>query len=165
MSTDIIKRFLLMLLLALMQALVLNRVHLFSCATLFVYLLFPMSFSTSMPRWAALVWCFTLGLLVDIFSNTPGLAAASLTLIGAIQPYVLNAFVSREEAEDFKPSLKTMRWVRFSVYTLMLTFVYCLVFFTLEAFSFFDIMMWAESIIGSVLFTFVFMMLWAKINK
>lgn len=165
MSMDIIKRFLLMLLLALVQALVFNRIHLFSCATLFLYLLFPLTFSTSMPRWAALLWCFTLGLSVDVFGNTPGLAAASLTLIGAIQPYLLNAFISREESEDFRPSLKTLRWTRYSAYTLIITVIYCLVFFTIEAFSFFDVVMWIESVAGSILFTYVVLMLWSKIEK
>lgn len=165
MSIDIVKRFFFMLLLAFIQALVLNRIHLFSCATLFLYLLMPLAFPTSTPRWSILLWCFALGLTVDIFSNTPGLAAASLTLIGAVQPYILRAFVSHEEASDFIPTLKNLRWMRFSAYTLIIVSIYSLVFFTIEAFSFFDILMWVASVVGSTVFTFVVLMIWAKIDK
>ena len=38
-----------------------------------------------------------LGLGVDIFSNTPGVGAASLTLTALLQPYLLSLFVSQGE--------------------------------------------------------------------
>ena len=55
-------------------------------------------FNRNFPKWGILLWCFALGLCVDIFSNTPGVAAAAMTLTAAIQPYVLNLFTQRDTA-------------------------------------------------------------------
>ena len=71
------------------QVLVLGRIHLFHCATPLFYVYFVTMFARNYPKWALLLWGFFLGLLVDVFYNTPGLAAGSLVLIAAIQPYWL----------------------------------------------------------------------------
>lgn len=154
-----------MIVLVLLQALILNHIHLFDCATPMLYLMLPLHFSNAQPRWSALTWCFCTGLLVDIFSNTPGVAAGSLTFIGLMQPYLLALFVPKEEDEEFHPTLKTLGWIKFFAYALVIVLVYCLLFFTLESFSFFDIIMWAKSIGSSALLTLVILLALEHINK
>jgi rod shape-determining protein MreD len=83
-SVEIFKRLGWFVLLCVVQVLVLNNIHLFGVATPLLYVWFPLTFHRNTPQWAALLWSFALGLAIDVFSNTPGLAAGSLTLIGMI---------------------------------------------------------------------------------
>ena len=75
--------------LLLAQVLILNNIHLFQVATPLLYVFFVITFRRGMPKWIILVYSFLLGLMLDIFTNTPGLAAGTLTLIAIIQPYLL----------------------------------------------------------------------------
>lgn len=163
MAKDITKRLLFIVLLVLIQALILNHIHLFNCATPMLYLLIPLQFSSDQTRWSALLWCFSIGLLIDIFSNTPGIAAASMTLIGLLQPYLLPLFISNDKDEVIRPSIKTLGWGMFLTYALVIILVYCLLFFTLEAFSFFDATQWALSVGASTLFTLILVTIIVKL--
>ena len=89
MNIDFLKRLLLFIVLLLVQVLVLNHIHLFDYATPLLYIYFVISFNRNYPKWTILVWSFLLGLSIDIFANTPGVAASSMTLLGLLQPYVL----------------------------------------------------------------------------
>lgn len=89
MNNDFVKRLLLFLGLLLVQVLVLNHVHLFGYGTPLPYIYFAISFRRGYPKWGVLVWSFLLGLCIDMFSNTPGVAAASMTLAGL---FILETF-------------------------------------------------------------------------
>ena len=91
-----------------------------------------------------------MGLLVDVFSNTPGVAAGSMAFIGFIQPYLLELFAPRDSADDLVPSRKTFGGRSFFYYSLTIVFIYCLIFFTLETFNFFNWLQWIFSILGSM---------------
>ena len=156
MTTDFLKRIVLFLVFVLAQALVLGGIHLFNCATPLLYVYFVMMFPRNYPKWALLLWSFTMGLLIDVLFNTPGLAAASLTLIAAIQPYLLEAFTTQDSAENLEPTLKTLGWEKYTVYAVMTVLIFCIVIYSLEMFSFFNLLHWAMCIIGSTLITLVF---------
>ena len=100
MSIDFLKRLLLFFGLLLAQVLVLNHVHLFGVAIPLLYVYFVLSFPRDYSRNGALVWSFLLGLSIDIFSNTPGVAAFSMTLVAVIQPYVLRLFIQRDNDDN-----------------------------------------------------------------
>ena len=137
------------------QAFVLNRIHLFGGATPLIYIYMIMKLERNYPNWGTLLWSFALGLTVAVLSNTPGVAAASLTLIGAIQPYFMELFVQRDAADNLSPSFKSLGYGKFCFFASTLTLLYCTVFFTLETFSFFDLMQWIAQIIGSTLISLV----------
>ena len=107
MTADMLKRVLWFFLFVLAQVFVFGRIHLFHYATPLFYVYFVALFPRNYPKWSILVWSFLLGLVIDTFSNTPGLSSFSLTLIAAIQPYAFEIFVSREAAEnlDHPPKL------------------------------------------------------------
>ena len=153
MTTDLLKRVLWFFLFILAQVLVLGRIHLFHYATPLFYVYFVVLFPRNHPKWAVLLWSFMLGLLIDSFTNTPGLASFSLTLIAAIQPYAFEIFVPRDSDENLVPSIKTLGVAKFSFYVSMLVFLYCLVFYTLEIFSFINWLQWVLCVIGSTLIT------------
>ncbi len=156
MTTDFLKRIGLFLVFVLAQALVLGGIHLFNCATPLLYVYFVLMFPRNYPKWALLLWSFTMGLLIDVLFNTPGLAAASLTLIAAIQPYLLEAFCTQDSAENLEPTLYALGWEKYTVYAVMTVLIFCTVIYSLEMFSFFNLLHWAMCIIGSTLITLVF---------
>jgi rod shape-determining protein MreD len=144
--------------LLLAQVLVLNHVWLMNVATPLLYVYFAITFPRNTEKGEVLVWCFILGLLVDIFSNTPGLAAGSLTLIGMIQTYLVELFVPRDSAENLEVSAATLGWGKFSMLSGTLTLIYCLLFFILEAFNFFDWQLWILRAVCSTVLTLLLML-------
>ena len=154
MATDIFKKTILLILFSLVQVLVCNQIHLFGFATPLVYVYFVILFQRNYPKWAILLWSFSLGLLIDVFSNIPGVAAGAMTLLAFLQPFILRPFIPRDSVEDLSPSFATLGIMKFSGYTLICVIIYCLAFFSLEAFSFFNWLQWLYNIGGSAVLTF-----------
>jgi len=142
MAIDSLKRIALFVVFCLAQALVLNHIHLFGWATPLLYVYFAITFPRNYPRWGILLWCFFLGLSIDMFSNTPGIACGSLTAIGFLQPFLLEPFIPRDAAENIETSAKALGKGKFSLLAFLLVFIYCLLFFTLESFTFFNWQNW-----------------------
>ena len=158
MSIDLMKRLGIFVVLVLVQGLVFNHIHLFNCATPLLYIIMVLHFRRNHPRWAVLLWCFMMGLCIDVFANTPGVAAASMTLVGLLQPYLFELFVPRDSADDLKPSVRTIGMGSYFLYVLIIVLVYNLLFFTLETFNFFNWMQWLMCIGGSTVITMVMVM-------
>ena len=144
--------------LLLIQVLILNNIHLFQVATPLLYVLFVITFRRGMPKWMILTYSFLLGLLLDIFTNTPGLAAGTMTLIAVIQPYLLETLTPRDSAENMRVSVSTMGFSKFVTFIAILVGIYCVVFFALEAFNFFDWQMWLLRAVSSALLTLLFVL-------
>jgi rod shape-determining protein MreD len=167
MSIEFLKRALLFVVFVLAQALVLGRVHLFHCATPLLYVYFVTMFPRNYPKWGILLWSFLLGLMLDTFSNTPGLAAASLTVIAAIQPYYFELFVPRDSVDDLKPALSTLGPLKYSYYIIIMVLLYCLIFYSLELFTYFNWVQWAFCVGGSAAITLMLIFTFeiAKLNR
>ena len=165
MALDTLRRALHFVALCLAQALVFNHVHLFGYATVLLYVYFVVIFPRSYPRWAILLWSFAMGLVIDLFANTPGVAAASLTLIGLLQPYVMELFIPREAPANLRASAADMGRTKFYVMTAMLTLLFCMVFYSLEMFTFANWLSWAFSVVGSWLLTLVLMTALESVRK
>lgn len=158
MTIDILKGIAAFIILLLAQALVLNHIHMFNCATPLLYVYMVTLFRRDFPKWAILVCCFTMGLCVDIFSNTPGVAAGSMTLTGLLQPYLLILFLPRESPDNLMPSISSLGFGKFTSYALILVFVYCLAFFSLEAFNFDNWQHWLMCVTGSFAITSILLL-------
>ena len=158
MSVEFFKRLGWFVVLCLVQVLILNHIHLFDVAIPLLYVYFTITFQRGTPKWMILLWSFALGLAIDVFSNTPGLASGSLTLIAVIQPYLLELFVPRDSSENLEVSVSALGLSKFVIFTAVLLVVYSLVFFALEAFSFYNWQYWLACAGASSLLTFVLMM-------
>lgn len=145
----------LIILFALLQALLLGRIHIFGVVSPLLYVYFALLFPRGYSRWLQMVLCFAMGLAVDMFENTPGLAAASMTLIAFLQPGVFELFLKKEDSDELRPGINTMGFTKFLTYVLMLVTLYCVVFFSLEAFMNIDWTEWLISIGGSTLLTVI----------
>jgi len=104
-------------LLVLLQALILNNMHFMGYATPFLYIYLLLKFDANMSRYALLLWGFSMGLAVDILSNTPGINAAATTLLALLRPTLLQLFAPRDSANDFTPGAKSMGMIPFMYYT------------------------------------------------
>ncbi len=158
MNTDTIKYIVGTIILLIAQVLVLNNIHLFGCATplLLVYIIIIMPANT--PRWISLVTGFILGIISDIFSNTPGVATTTLTAIAFLQPFLLQLFVSNDAPESLSPSISTLGYIKFMFFSFIQILLYCLIFFALEGFSFFHFGQWALFAGGSTVLSFLLML-------
>lgn len=165
MTIDTLKRLGWFMGFVLLQAIILGHVHLFGVATPLLYIYFFLQLPRNYPKWASLLWAFAMGLLLDTFSNTPGLTATSLTLLAALQPYYMEIYIPRDSAEDFKPSLGSLRATKYFFYAVPLVLLYCLVFYSLELFNFYNWLHWLSCVIGSTLITLVLIYTFEIVKK
>ena len=153
MKLELVWHILLFVLLLLVQALICNQICLFDCVTPMVYVYLAITFRVNYPRWGVLAWCFVMGLCVDMCSNTPGVGAASMTLVGLVQPYLLELLMPRDSQENFLPTMKTLGTSKYIWYAVILVFIHCLTFYTLEAFNLFHWLQWLGCVFGSTALT------------
>ena len=155
MTKDLINGIATFIILCLVQSLVLNHIHIFGFATPLLYIYMVVQFRRNYPKWGILLWCFLLGMVIDTFSNTPGVTSASLLVTGAIQPYFFNMFLQQDSAEDLRPSTASMGFAKYLFFILVLVLLHCILFFTLETFNFFNWTQWLKCIGGSTVLTIV----------
>ena len=128
-----------MLLLVAFQVLVLNHLQLYGYGTplIFVCLLLYMPMGTL--KTGVLLWGFCTGMLIDIFSNTPGVASGAMTFTALIQPSLLKLMAPRDAAEDITPTMQTMGKWNYVRYTMIIFLMHHVVYFGLECFSVYQI--------------------------
>lgn len=165
MNIDFLKRLLWFTVLIVVQVFVLNHIHLFAVATPLLYIYFILQLHRNYPQWASMLWGFFMGVVIDTFSNTPGAAAGALTLIAAVQPFVLQPFIPRDSSDDFQPGMDTLGVPQYTWYASILTFIYNVVFFSLEMFSFFNVLEWLECVIGSSLLTLILILVVENVRR
>lgn len=121
------------------QVLVFNHIHLFGYATPVIYVYILCLQPLDAPRYSWLLWGFLTGLSADLFSGTPGVGAASMTLTAMFAPVLLHLMVPKDSMENLVPGYQTLgRW-KFVWYVVLLVLLQQAVFIVLEIFSFFNI--------------------------
>lgn len=145
-----------MLLLVAFQVLVLNHLQLMGYGTPLIFACMVLYMPMGSLRAGVLLWGFCIGMIVDVFSNTPGVASGAMTFVALIQPPLLKLMAPRDAAEDIKPTIQTMGKWNFVRYTMIIFLMHHLVYFGLECFSVFQItdvvMLMLTSWVTSVLF-------------
>ena len=141
--------------LALLQVLVLNQMHILGYATPFLYIYFILKLHTRIGQNALMLWAFLLGLLIDMFSNTPGLNAASATCLAFFRTGILRLVTLRDLDEGFRPSIRTMGASAFFRYVFLSCVLFCTVFFLIDTFSFYKLLFLFFKILSSVVATMI----------
>ena len=85
-----------MLLILFVQIVICNNIPSFGYAPPVLLAYLTMKFHRGSSRESLLIWGFVIGLIFDIFSNTMGKGMAACTLLGMLQPYLLNLFSPTE---------------------------------------------------------------------
>jgi len=158
MSSEGIRNIVFAIVLVVLQAAVLNHIRLFGYAVPMMTVYFLLPTRRSAPQWQTLLSAFLVGLATDICSNTPGVGAASMTLAAFLQPYILQMFLTQDSDADDIPSFASLGWAKYSVYAIMVVGVYCLAFFAIDAFNFYNIARWSMNLAGSFVLTLLLVM-------
>lgn len=127
--------------LILLQVLILNNVHIAGYATPFLYIYFILKLNSGTSRSGLMFWAFFLGLIIDIFSDTPGMNAAATVLLAFLRPYILRLFTPRDNLDSFVPSFKSMGISSFLKYTIVCVCAHSFALLTIEFFSFSSILL------------------------
>ena len=137
MVVAFLKRLALALLLLALQVLVLDQVHPWGYGAPLVCSLIVITLPLGTSRSEALLWGFGVGLVADIFAGTPGIGSAAMTLVGLVQPPLLELMAPRDSDEELHPSFSAMgRW-NYLQFIALLLLLHHVVYFGLEGFSYF----------------------------
>lgn len=121
----------------LLQVLLFNNIVIAKVVSPFVYILFIVLLPFDIPKALMLILAVTLGLTMDLFTNTPGVHASASLLIGFARPLILKLITTRETLESFSsPRVATMGFHWFATYVTILVVTHHLFLFFLEAFTF-----------------------------
>nr|MBP9638025.1 rod shape-determining protein MreD [Bacteroidaceae bacterium] len=81
MIIEYLKKIGLLLILISIQVLVLNQIHIFGYATPIIYIYVLLKLPPEISRNGLLLWGFSSGLIIDLFSNKPGMHADACTVL------------------------------------------------------------------------------------
>lgn len=89
----------------------------------YLYHLFLLWLPFRTPRMAQLLIGFMYGLALDAFMFTPGLHAASCTLMAYLRPYIISLLLPKEVGETGypEPSYKSMGFIPYGTYIVLMT--------------------------------------------
>ncbi len=149
MTKTVIQFIVLFVALILLQ-LVCNKIVLWGIAmpVVFIYLILRLPVNLH-DGWGLTIAFFT-GLLLDIFSNTPGMNALACTIMAMMRRPVFNLFVSRENDMNIPiPSVDSMGVGDYFKYMATLVTLYCVLIFLIQAFSLHNIGLTLARIAGS----------------
>lgn len=154
MKISYLNEWLLFLLLIFLQVMLLNRITLFGVATPVLYLYFLLKLPVGRSPFYGIIMGFLMGLIIDVFLNTPGMNAAATTIVAAFRRPIISLFFSRVEYEDFVPGIYTAAgpFVRFTIFTVVL---HLTLLFFIESFTLFNLMNTLLRIVSSSLISVV----------
>ena len=149
-------------LLVLVQVLVFNRLNFFGFINPMVYILFLYWYPIKENRALFLGVGFLLGLAIDFFSDTMALHAASTVTIAYLRPAIMRfVFGVNYEFQSFKLS-NTTRAQQITFLALLIV-VHHLVFFTLEIFSFANIILILKRVLANGATTLILCLLFTSL--
>lgn len=138
MST-LVKNIIRFILFILVQAFVLDRIHLHQMATPYLYFLFILWLPFKMPRPWLMLLGFLLGFTLDSFRHQPGFHAAACVLIAYVRPFLVNMLIPQEgfETNYQEPSITSMGGLLpYTIYIGFFSFLHNAWLFLLEAWQF-----------------------------
>lgn len=148
MKVRYLQEFFLFVFLILFQALLLNRINVFGYATPVLYIYFILKLPFGRNPFYTIISGFLMGLIIDVFLNTPGMNAAATTIVATFRKPILNLFYDREIFEDFIPGINTgtSQFVRLTVFVVLLHLTFL---FFIESFTLFNLVNTLIRIISS----------------
>lgn len=146
--------------LVLVQILVFNNIQFSGYIVPYIYILFILLLPFETPRWLLLLAAFTLGISVDLFTQTPGMHAAASVLMAFLRPWVLEMSAPRDGYEPGTyPRLYYYGFQWFLRYTVILVLAHHLVLFYVEVFRFSEFFSTLLRVLLSSLFSIILIIL------
>ena len=120
----------------LLQVFVLNNVLLFGYVNPYVYISFIFLFPFKKNRFPILTAAFSLGLLIDFFSNSGGIHAFATLFIAFVRLYFFKMVFQKNETDFDFFSLNQEAFGKTFNFTVILTVIHHFILFSLINFSF-----------------------------
>lgn len=140
MAKTILEYLILFFICILLQALIFNQIVLFHVAVPIVFIYFIIRLPINLKLSYLFTLAFLLGLIIDIFSDTPGVNALACTLIAALRSPIYYAYMAKDDTTSrLIPGVSTMGILEYSKYLLTFIVIYTFLAFTIEYFSFADV--------------------------
>ena len=165
MLNKAIGRFLLFILLILLQIMLFDKIHIFGYATPLLYIYFIIKLPGNLNRNRVLLMSAVLGLCIDMLNATLGMNMLACVSIGFFRIFFLNWMAPRDLFEDYIPSFQSFGMWPFLRYALVITVFHHIILFTSEALSFFDPFALIFRIVGSVILTIILIFACESINS
>ena len=154
MKIRYIQEFFLFIFLILLQVIILNRINVLGFATPILYIYFLLKLPFGRNPYYTIISGFLIGLIIDIFLNTPGMNAAATTMLATFRKPILNLFYDREIFEEFIPGINsgTAQFVKLTVFAVLL---HITILFFIESFTLFNAAYTLMRIVASSLISII----------
>ncbi|MDR1981738.1 MAG: rod shape-determining protein MreD [Tannerellaceae bacterium] len=164
MIDHVIKGIVYFVTLVLIQVLVLNNIHFLRLATPFLYLYFIVKLPVSTSSVNMTFLSFLIGIIIDMFSNTPGMHAAACTLAGFSRPAIIKLYMGKDLVEGLSPSFRTFGYGGFFRYVITFVILHHVTLFLIESLTLFDPLFFVIRILASVAVTTLLMCIVESFN-
>jgi rod shape-determining protein MreD len=152
--------------LILLQILLFNNIQFSGFVNPYVYIMFILLLPVEIPAWLLLLISFGTGMVIDIFSGTPGMHSSATVLAGFVRPYILRIISPRDGYEPgVNPSMLIYGFRWFLLYTALIVIIHHTLLFYLEVFRFTDFFSTLLRVLLSSIFTTTFILLLEFIRK
>jgi len=138
--------------LALLQVLVLNHIDLFGYLNPMVYIMWVLLFPIRKNKSALLIFSFLLGLSIDIFSDSGGINAAAAVFIAYVRLPVLKAVLRKTDFDFVLFNIRSIAFSKSLLFIGILIGIHHFIVFSLEYFSFRNLI----TIFTTTIFTSIF---------
>ncbi|MFL5740585.1 MAG: rod shape-determining protein MreD [Flavisolibacter sp.] len=125
--SDLVKNIFRLAIFILVQVYVLDKIpYLHRFIVPYIYYLFVLWLPFTISRLGLLLIGFVTGLILDYFTQTPGLHAAACVLIAYVRPFIITVLIPKDTAEfNYRePSPRAMGWAPYTVYVFVLTLLH-----------------------------------------
>ena len=160
MINSILRFVLIFVLLVLLQVLLFDNIQFSGYVNPYVYILFILLLPIEIPSWILIISSFTIGLIIDFFSGSPGMHSSASLLVGFLRPSILRSIAPRDGYEpNSEPSMAIYGFTWFLTYTLLIVLIHHTALFYLEVFRFTDFFRTMLRVLLSSLFSVTFILL------
>lgn len=158
-NKDLVKYTILFIICILMQVLIFNPIALFNLAFPVVFIYFIIRLPMSVKLSALFTLSFLIGLIVDIFSDTPGVNALACTLIAALKRPIYFAYIDKDDyTRTLVPSVSSLGISGYSKFLFSFVAIYCVLVFTIEYFSFANVESLVLIVVSSTILSFIILL-------
>lgn len=119
-----------------LQVFVLNNILFLNSINPYLYIVFVFLYPLKTSRIPFLFYSFSLGILIDFFSDSGGVHAFSILSIAYIRLFFVKIYFRKIEADFSFFKLKSESFGKVFNFTVTLTIIHHLIFFSLANFSF-----------------------------
>ncbi len=141
------------------QVMIFNQIHFSNVISTYPYILFLLLLPSNTNNALALVLAFSLGIILDFFSDSGGMHAAACVPIAYIRPFILRTVGTESKKDSYTPTIKDLGFNRYLTYAAIIVLIHHTILFYMEAFEFSLFFTTLLKTIGSSVLTLIFIVI------